>query len=202
VQPAADVLKVQYVLPALPYALDALEPYLSRETLDYHYNKHHRGYVNKLNALVLNTAFEDAPLEEIIAKASGMLFNNAAQVWNHNFYWQCLRPCGGTVPGGELRRRLITAFGSVDDFKHLFKKMATEKFGSGWTWLIETLDGRLKVRNTDDADNPLRQGAKPLLVCDVWEHAYYIDFRNDRAKYLEAFLSLVNWEFVAENFKR
>jgi Fe-Mn family superoxide dismutase len=179
--------------------MNALEPFMSRETLEYHYGKHHRAYVDKLNALVVGTEFEDASLEDIVRKGSGALFNNAAQVWNHSFFWRCIGPKqGGNLPA-ELARALQGAFGSVDAFRQQFKKSAADKFGSGWTWLVATRDGRLTVRNTDDADNPLHSGDCALLACDVWEHAYYIDYRNERAKYLEAFWNIINWKFVAEN---
>jgi len=193
------VFKTQHELPDLPYSMNALEPFMSRETLEYHYGKHHRGYVNKLNSLIAGTEFEDAGLEDIVKNASGAIFNNAAQVWNHSFFWRCIGPKQGGHPPSELAIALQSAFGSVDAFKQAFRKSATEKFGSGWTWLIRTKDGQLAVRNTDDADNPLRSGDRPLLTCDVWEHAYYIDYRNDRTKYLDAFWNMVNWRFVAEN---
>ena len=193
------VFKTQHELPDLPYSMNALEPFMSRETLEYHYGKHHRGYVNKLNSLIAGTEFEDAGLEDIVKNASGAIFNNAAQVWNHSFFWRCIGPKQGGHPPSELAIALQSAFGSVDAFKQAFKQSATEKFGSGWTWLIRTKDGQLAVRNTNDADNPLRSGDRPLLTCDVWEHAYYIDYRNDRTKYLDAFWNMVNWRFVAEN---
>jgi Fe-Mn family superoxide dismutase len=195
----SKVLKTQHVLPELPYSMDALEPFMSRETLEYHYGKHHRGYVNKLNLLIAETEFEEASLEDIVRKASGAIFNNAAQVWNHSFFWRCIGPKQGGNPPAELVSALQSAFGSVDAFKQQFKKAATEKFGSGWTWLVKTQNRRLAIRNTDDADNPLRSGDRALLACDVWEHAYYIDHRNDRARYLDAFWNIVNWKFVAEN---
>jgi len=193
------VVKPQHVLPKLGYSMDALEPFMSRETLEYHYGKHHRGYVSKLNSLIAGTEFEDARLENIVRKSSGAIFNNAAQVWNHNFFWRCIGPEAGGDPPRELAKAIERGFGGVDAFKQLFKKAATEKFGSGWTWLIKTRDEQLAVLNTDDADNPLRSGDAPLLACDVWEHAYYIDYRNDRAKYLDAFWNIVNWKFVEEN---
>lgn len=198
-QVASHVTKPQHALPRLPYSMDALEPLMSRETLEYHYGKHHRGYVSKLNALIAATELEDAALEDIVRKSSGALFNNAAQVWNHNFFWRSIGPEAGGDPPREVVGALQRSFGSVDAFKQLFKKAATEKFGSGWTWLVKTWDGRLVVSCTDDADTPLRHGDRALLTCDVWEHAYYIDHRNDRAKYLDAFWNLVNWRFVEEN---
>jgi Fe-Mn family superoxide dismutase len=172
---------------------------MSRETLEFHYGRHHRGYVNKLNALIARTEFEDAELEDIVRKSSGAIFNNAAQVWNHGFFWRCISPNGGGDPPRELGKAIERGFGTVDAFKQLFKKAATEKFGSGWTWLMATPDGRLVVCSTDDADSPLRSGDRALLACDVWEHAYYLDYRNDRAKYLDAFWRIVNWKFVEEN---
>ena len=192
----------EFTLPALPYPMRALEPHISRETLAYHYGRHHRAYVYKLNSLLAGSDIEKTFLKDIIRKSTGPLFNNAAQVWNHNFYWQCLAPDGGGAPVGGVARLIIDTFGSVNAFRQLFKKKATEKFGSGWTWLVWTQDGRLMVLNTNDADNPLRLAAEPLLTCDVWEHAYYIDYRNDRAKYIDAFWCIVNWRFVEENFSR
>jgi superoxide dismutase, Fe-Mn family len=192
----------QHELPRLPYTLSALEPYFSRETVEYHYGKHHRGYVNNLNALIRNTEFENAPLEEIIKRSSGTLFNNAAQVWNHNFFWKCLKPNGAGNPAGELGRRIMNTFGSTDAFKMFFKQSALDKFGSGWTWLVKTRDAQLAIYNTEDARNPLRTTDEALLVCDVWEHAYYIDFRNDRNRYIDAFLALINWPFVEQNFSK
>ena len=186
-------------LPRLSYAMDSLQPYMSKETLQFHYGKHHRGYIDKLNALLRDTDYEHAPLEAIIRTTTGAAFNNAAQVWNHNFFWRCLAPDGGGMPSREMGRILAGAFGSVGAFKQAFRMKALEKFGSGWTWLVRTQDGRLLVVNTDDADTPLRLGARALLACDVWEHAYYIDYRNDRARYLDAYWNIVNWRFVAEN---
>ena len=199
-QLATDTLRPQYEFPKLPYAMDALEPFISSETLGFHYGKHHRGYVNKLNALIQESEFVDAPLEEIVRKSSGRLFNNAAQVWNHSFYWKCMSPYGGGVPSGNLGRGMTRAFGSFESFKHFFKQTAVEQFGAGWTWLIKTRDGRLLVRETSNAANPLLTGEKALLVCDVWEHAYYLDYRNDRARYINAFLNVVDWRFVEEKF--
>jgi Fe-Mn family superoxide dismutase len=183
----------------LPYSMDALAPFMSRETLEYHYGKHHRGYVNKLNALIAGTEFENTGLDYIVKNSSGAIFNNAAQAWNHAFFWRCIAPNGGGEPPAELGSAIERDFGTVDTFKRFFRKAATEKFGSGWIWLVRTRDGRLVVCSTDDADNPLRSTDRALLACDVWEHAYYIDYRNDRAKYLDAFWNLVNWRFVEEN---
>ena len=189
----------RHVLPELGYPMDALEPFMSKETLEYHYGKHHKGYVDKLNALLVGTQHERAALDELVRTSNGAIFNNAAQVWNHNFFWKCLAPRGGGNPPAGLGRVLAQAFGSVDAFRQLFKRAAAEKFGSGWTWLVRMRDGRLAVRSTDNADNPLVRGDSALLVCDVWEHAYYIDYRNDRAAYVDAFLKIVSWKFVEEN---
>ncbi|KFI21944.1 superoxide dismutase [Nitrosococcus oceani] len=186
-------------LPELPYALNALEPHISQETLEYHYGKHHQTYVDKLNGLVPGTEFENAPLEEIITKASGTLFNNGAQVWNHTFYWNCLTPQGGGEPSGALLEAIEKNFGSFSDFKEKFSQSATTLFGSGWAWLVKNSDGSLDIVGTSNAGNPLTEGKTPLLTCDVWEHAYYIDYRNARPKYLEAFWKLANWDFVAKN---
>lgn len=190
-----------HVLPKLPYEMDALEPYISKETLNYHYGKHHHGYVDKLNKLVIGTDFEDSDLDEIVKNADGPLFNNAAQVWNHTFYWNGLSPTGGIQPKRKLAEAIGRDFGSTEMLIKEFNKQALAKFGSGWTWLIKNSNGTLAIRNTDDADTPLRHNQQPLLTCDVWEHAYYLDHRNDRAKYLEAFWRLVNWRFVERNFR-
>jgi Fe-Mn family superoxide dismutase len=199
-QTMTNVQRRPHLLPQLPYTIDALEPYMSRETLLYHFGKHHRGYYSRFSSLVEGTDFEGATLREIVKNApSRPLYNAAAQVWNHDFFWRCLSPDGGGNPDSVLRGQLQGAFGSVERFKKLFTRSALEKFGSGWTWLVRTQDGRLMIQSTNDAENPMRQLATPLLVCDVWEHAYYIDFRNDRAKYLDAFWRLVNWYFVAAN---
>jgi Fe-Mn family superoxide dismutase len=192
---------MRHELPKLPYALDALEPYISRETLEYHYGKHHQAYVNNLNNLIQGTEFEDASLEEIIKSASGGLFNNAAQVWNHSFYWNCLSPNGGGEPTGKLGESIQKSFGSFEKFKAVFTKSAVTNFGSGWTWLTQSDDGKLEIVNTGNAHTPLVSRINSLLTIDVWEHAYYIDYRNARPKYVEAFWNLVNWEFVASNLK-
>ena len=189
-----------HVLPDLPYAENALEPHISAETLQYHYGKHHATYVDKLNGLIPGTEFESATLEEIIMKSSGGIFNNAAQVWNHTFYWNCLSPNGGGEPTGELADAINSTFGSVDTFKEQFSTSAVNNFGSGWTWLVKNADGSLEIVNTSNAANPMTDGKQPLLTCDVWEHAYYVDYRNARPKYVESFWNLVNWEFVAANF--
>ena len=184
-------------LPALPYGKNALEPHISEETLEYHYGKHHQTYVTNLNNLVPGTEFENASLEEIIMKADGGIFNNAAQVWNHTFYWNGLSPDGGGEPQGALADAINQAFGSFSEFKEKFSTSAATNFGSGWTWLVKGADGALEIVNTSNAANPMTDGKTPLLTCDVWEHAYYIDYRNDRGKYLGAFWNLVNWDFVA-----
>lgn len=178
--------------------MDALAPHLSRETLEYHYGKHHQGYVKTLNELIKNTEFSAASLEDIIKRSNGAIFNNAAQVWNHNFYWQCLTPTY-TDPRGVLANAIQAHFGSIEKFQEEFQKCAIANFGSGWTWLIKKPDGKLAIQNTDDAKDPLITGDIALLTCDVWEHAYYIDYRNERAKYLSAFWEIVNWDFVAKN---
>ena len=197
---AQRLTKPRHELSPLPYALDALAPHISRETLEYHYGKHHRAYVDKLNALVAGTDFESWPLPELVRKATGPMFNNAAQAWNHEFYWSCLSPRGGGQPAGELAQALDGQFGSFERFAAQFKGLAAGKFGSGWTWLVRRADGSLEIRNGADADNPLRWGQAPLLCCDLWEHAYYIDYRNERTKYIDAFWRLANWEFAGRNF--
>jgi Fe-Mn family superoxide dismutase len=189
-----------HVLPALPYAADALAPVISAETIDFHYGKHHQAYVTNLNNLVPGTEFEDASLEDIVMKSSGGIFNNAAQVWNHTFYWNGLSPDGGGQPKGELADAINAAFGSFDEFKAAFIKSGIGNFGSGWTWLVKNKNGSVEIVNTSNAANPMRDGKKPLLTIDVWEHAYYIDYRNARPKYLDEIWSLVNWDFVASNF--
>ncbi len=187
-------------LPALPYAQNALEPHISAETLEYHYGKHHQTYVTNLNNLIKGTEFESASLEDIIMKADGGLFNNAAQVWNHTFYWNGMSPDGSGEPGGALADAINAAFGSFADFKQKFATSAATNFGSGWTWLVKNSDGKLEIVNTSNAANPMTNGQTPILTCDVWEHAYYIDYRNARPKYVESFWNLVNWDFVAKNF--
>ncbi len=189
----------QHVLPELPYEKNALEPHISEETLEYHYGKHHASYVEKLNNLIKGTEFETMSLSAIIEQASGGLFNNAAQVWNHSFYWNCLSPNGGGEPEGELAADINKTFGSFNEFKEQFNTAATGNFGSGWTWLVKSTEGKLEIINTSNAENPMTRDKKPLLTCDVWEHAYYIDYRNSRPSYLDAFWNLVNWEFVSNN---
>lgn len=191
---------MEHTLPALPYAMDALQPHISKETLEYHYGKHHQTYVTNLNNLIKGTEFENASLEDIIRKSSGGLFNNAAQVWNHSFYWNCLTPNGSGAPSGALADAINAKWGSFDKFKEEFTKSALGNFGSGWTWLVKKTDGSVDLANTSNAATPLTGADKPLLTCDVWEHAYYIDYRNARAKYVEGFWNLANWDFVAKNF--
>lgn len=186
-------------LPPLPYAQDALEPHISKETLEFHYGKHHNTYVVKLNGLLEGTPDEDKSLEEIVKSSSGGVFNNAAQVWNHTFYWNCLSPNGGGEPSGALATAINAHFGSFDDFKTKFTDSAVNNFGSGWTWLVQNADGGLEIINTSNAATPLTDGVIPLLTVDVWEHAYYIDYRNLRPKYMEAFWALVNWDFAEGN---
>ena len=188
-----------YELPSLPYANNALEPVISAETIEYHYGKHHQTYVTNLNNLVPGTEFENASLEDIIKKAEGGIFNNGAQVWNHTFYWNCLSPNGG-APSGALAAAIDQAFGSLEAFKEAFSKSAATNFGSGWTWLVKDTDGTLAIVNTSNAANPMRDGKTPLLTIDVWEHAYYIDYRNARPKYLQEIWNIINWDFVAANF--
>ncbi|HEY6824310.1 MAG TPA: superoxide dismutase [Steroidobacteraceae bacterium] len=186
------------VLPPLPYALDALEPYMSRETLEYHYGKHHKGYVEKLNGLIRGSDFSDASLEELVAESSGDIFNNAAQVWNHTFFWNCLSPRRQSP--SKAVTQALDKLGGFEAFQKQFDKAASGLFGSGWTWLVkDARDGALKIMTTADANTPVRDGHVALLTCDVWEHAYYIDHRNDRAAYLRNFWPLVNWEFVVSN---
>lgn len=190
---------MEHKLPELPYAQDALAPEISAETLEYHYGKHHKAYVDNLNRLIPDTEFEKLPLEDIIRKASGGIFNNAAQAWNHAFYWNCLLPKGSSTPVGDLADAINKTFGSVEQFKEKFTSAAVTLFGSGWAWLVKNPDGSLAIEASSNAGNPLKDGKKALLTCDVWEHAYYIDYRNARAKYLDAFWNLVNWEFISQN---
>ncbi|QWT46199.1 superoxide dismutase [Azospira inquinata] len=191
-----------FELPALPYAQDALAPHISKETIEFHYGKHHQSYVTNLNNLVKGTEYEALDLEAIIKKApAGGIFNNAAQVWNHTFFWSSLKPNGGGAPTGALADAINKKWGSFDDFKKAFTTSATGNFGSGWTWLVKKADGSLDIVNTSNAATPLTGSDKPLITIDVWEHAYYIDYRNARPKFVETYLtSLVNWDFAAKNF--
>lgn len=191
---------MEHTLPALPYAMDALAPTISAETLEYHYGKHHKAYVDNLNNLIKGTEFETSSLEEIVKKSSGGIFNNAAQVWNHTFYWNSMKPNGGGAPTGALADAINAKWGSFDAFKEAFSKCAVTTFGSGWAWLVKTPSGELDLVSTSNAATPLTTDNKALLTCDVWEHAYYIDYRNARPKYVESFWNLVNWDFVAANF--
>ncbi|HZW12042.1 MAG TPA: superoxide dismutase [Fe] [Noviherbaspirillum sp.] len=191
---------MEHTLPPLPYAMDALQPHISKETLEYHYGKHHQAYVTNLNNLIKGTDFENASLEDIIKKSSGGLFNNSAQVWNHTFFWNCMKPNGGGAPTGAVADAINKKWGSFDKFKEEFTKSAVSNFGSGWTWLVKKADGSVDIVNTSNAATPLTTADKALLTCDVWEHAYYIDYRNARPKFVEAFWNLVNWDFVAKNF--
>lgn len=188
-----------HTLPELPYAKNALEPHISAETIEYHYGKHHQAYVNNLNNLIPGTEFENMTLEEIVMKSTGGIFNNAAQVWNHSFYWHCLSPNGGGEPDGALRSAIDKAFGSFEEFKKKFTQAAITTFGSGWAWLVQNKDGSLAIVSTSNAATPMTAGQKALLTCDVWEHAYYIDYRNARPSYVDHFWNLVNWDFVAKN---
>ena len=190
-----------FELPALPYAKDALAPHISAETIEFHYGKHHQTYVTNLNNLVPGTEFEGLSLEDIVKKSSGGIFNNAAQVWNHTFYWNCLSPNGGGAPTGGLANAIDRTFGSFDKFKEEFTKCAVTTFGSGWAWLVKNANGTLELVSTSNAGCPLTADQTPILTCDVWEHAYYIDFRNLRPKYLEAFWTLVNWDFASANYE-
>jgi Fe-Mn family superoxide dismutase len=187
-------------LPPLPYAKDALQPHISAETLEYHYGKHHQTYVTNLNNLIPGTEFAGMTLEDTIKKSTGGIFNNAAQVWNHSFYWNCLSPHGGGAPHGALADAINAKWGSFDAFKEAFTKAAIGTFGSGWAWLVKTPAGDLEIVSTSNAATPMTNNQKALLTCDVWEHAYYVDYRNARPKYVEAFWNLVNWQFVSANF--
>jgi Fe-Mn family superoxide dismutase len=191
--------QMEHKLPDLPYAKNALEPYISAETIEFHYGKHHQTYVTNLNNLIKGTEFENSSLEDIVRKSSGGIFNNAAQVWNHTFYWNGLKPNASGAPTGALADAINARWGSYDEFKKAFSQCAITTFGSGWAWLVKKADGTLDLVSTSNAATPLTGDAKPLLTCDVWEHAYYIDYRNARAGYVEKFWSLVNWEFVATN---
>jgi len=191
---------MEHALPALPYAMDALAPHISKETLEFHYGKHHQTYVTNLNNLIKGTEFESSSLEDIVKRSSGGVFNNAAQVWNHTFYWNGLSPKGGGQPSGPLASAINAKWGGFDSFKEAFTKSAIGNFGSGWTWLVKKTDGSLDIVNTSNAATPLTTTDKPLLTCDVWEHAYYVDYRNKRPDYMNAFWALVNWEFASANF--
>ena len=183
-------------LPALPYDMNALEPFISKETIEYHYGKHHAAYVKNLNGLITGTEFENSGLEEIIKKADGGIFNNGAQVWNHTFYWNCMSPDGGGEPTAALMNAIKGDFGSFDAFKEQFSKAAATLFGSGWAWLVKSPQGRLEIAQESNAGNPLRNGIEPIMTCDVWEHAYYIDKRNLRPAYIEDFWKVIDWNAI------
>ncbi len=192
---------MQHELPPLPFAPDALEPHMSRETLEYHHGKHHQAYVNNTNNLIKGTEFESMPLEEIVRKSSGGLFNNSAQVWNHTFFWNCLKPNGGGEPKGALAAAIHAKWGSHAAFREAFHKSAVGNFGSGWTWLVKKPDGSVDIVNTANAATPLTTADKALLTVDVWEHAYYVDYRNRRPDFVTTFLDrLANWDFAEKNF--
>ena len=196
---------MEHQLPALPYAKNALIPHISEETLEFHYGKHHQTYVTKLNELIKGTEFEDASLENIVKKSSGGIFNNAAQVWNHTFYWHGLKPNTSETPrgipnSGKLAEAINAKWGSAEAFKTAFTQCAVTTFGAGWAWLVKKQDGTLDIVSTSNAATPLTSTAKPLLTCDVWEHAYYIDYRNVRADYVEKFWNIIDWDFVEKNF--
>ena len=190
---------MEHTLPPLPYAKDALQPHISAETLEYHHGKHHQTYVTNLNNLIKGTEYENMPLEEIIKKSSGGLFNNSAQVWNHTFFWNCMTPNGAGAPSGKVADAINAKWGSFDKFKEEFNKAALGNFGSGWTWLVQKPDGSVDIVNTSNAATPLTTADKALLTADVWDHAYYIDYRNARAKFLEAFWNVANWDFANQN---
>jgi Fe-Mn family superoxide dismutase len=191
---------MEHTLPPLPYAKDALQPTMSAETLEFHYGKHHQAYVTNLNNLIKGTEFENMPLEEIIKKSQGGVFNNSAQVWNHTFFWNCMKPNGGGAPTGPVADAINAKWGSFDKFKEEFQKSAVGNFGSGWTWLVKKTDGTVDIVNTSNAGTPLTTENKALLTVDVWEHAYYIDYRNARPKFVESWWNIVNWDFVNQNF--
>ena len=190
-----------FQLEPLPFDKKALEPYISENTISFHYGKHHQTYVDNLNKLIVGSAFENATLEEIIIKADGGIFNNAAQIWNHTFYWKCLKPSGGGEPTDALANAIKESFGTFDEFKQKFTAASVTLFGSGWAWLVKDQQGKLQIVQESNAGNPLKKGQKPLLTCDVWEHAYYLDKQNRRAAYVDDFWNIVNWDFVAQNLK-
>jgi Fe-Mn family superoxide dismutase len=186
--------------PALPYANNALAPHISEETLNFHFGKHHMGYFNKLTAAIeANESLQGKSLEDLIASTSGGTFNNAAQVWNHSFYWNSMSPNGGGEPTGAIATAINEAFGSFDNFKTQFGAAAAGQFGSGWAWLVKDTEGKLSITSTGNAETPLTEGLTPILTCDVWEHAYYVDYRNDRGGYVQAWWNLVNWDFANSN---
>ena len=192
---------MEHKLPELPWAKDALAPHISAETIEYHYGKHHNAYVTKLNDMIKDTKYAQMPLEEIILTSEGGVFNNAAQVWNHTFFWNCLSPKGGGEPSGKIGEMINKKWGSFDKFKEEFKTKATGNFGSGWTWLVQNDAGEIDIFNTSNADTPKRHKLRALMTLDVWEHAYYIDYRNARPNFVDAFWNLTNWEFVNNNLR-
>ena len=193
-------VNMEHCLPKLPYEINALEPHMSQETLSFHYGKHHQAYVNKLNGLIKDSKFESMTLEEIVLASEGGIFNNAAQIWNHSFFWNCLAPNKGGASTGKIAEAIKSKWGSFEEFKNDFTQKASTNFGSGWTWLVLNKQNQLEVINTHDAQTPMTQGLKALLTLDTWEHAYYIDYRNERPKFIDAFWNLVNWDFVNKNF--
>lgn len=187
--------------PDLPYSLDALEPHISKETLSYHYNKHHRNYVEKVNSLIKNTPFADKPLESILKEAKGEILNNAAQAWNHNFYWHCMSPQGGGEPSQSLQEKLAVDFGSWEKMKEEFIESAKHLFGSGWVWLTIDQEGSLNIETLQNEGNPLRHNKTPLLTCDLWEHAFYLDYQNEKENYFKAFFKVIHWDFIEKSLK-
>lgn len=185
--------------PKLPYARDALEPHISEKTMDFHYGKHHKGYVDNLNKLIKGTEYEDMELDQIVKKSTGPIFNNAAQAWNHDFFWKCMMPDAPELESGSLAKAIKRDFGGQEEFKKKFTEAATKLFGSGWVWLVKDGD-TLKIKQMKNANDPLSSGLKPILVCDVWEHAYYLDYQNERAKFVDGYFALINWGFAEENF--
>lgn len=192
---------MSFTLPELPYAKTALIPHMSEETLNYHYGKHHNAYVTNLNNLIKETKYEKMSLEEIILSSEGPVFNNAAQIWNHTFFWNSLSPNGGGEATGALKDLIVKKWGSFEAFKEAFTKSAVSNFGAGWTWLTLNKEGQLEIINTSNAQTPITSGHKPLITVDIWEHAYYIDYRNERPKFINAFWALVNWDFANLNLK-
>jgi len=191
---------MKFELPPLPWAADALEPIISAKTIEFHYGKHHQAYVNNLNNLLPGSPFENAPLEQIVVEAEGGIFNNAAQVWNHTFYWNCLTPNGGGQPSGDLMDAIVRDFGSFEEFQKQFTQAAATLFGSGWAWLSADEDGKLIISQEPNAGNPMKKNLEPLLTCDVWEHAYYLDKQNRRPDYIADFWKLVDWDAVSERY--
>jgi len=190
-----------FELPKLPYSIDALEPYISKKTIEYHYGKHHQAYITNLNNLIPGTAFEKLSLEDIVLKADGGIFNNGAQVWNHTFYWDSFKANGGGEPSGKLSEMLTTSFGSFSEFKDKFSKASATLFGAGWAWLVQKNDGSLDIIQESNAGNPLKKGLTPILTCDVWEHAYYLDYQNKRPDYIAAFWNIINWDAIEKRLK-